>query len=103
MRGVLLRFVMLVVVVAMVGGHVTELFDHWDHTMRSGTDSDYLVVIIAASIGVGLVGIKRVAAIVLSSFSHRPSVPQIAADFRSLMSESSVAGPSPPLLLPIRI
>jgi len=36
----------------MLGGQVTELFDHWDHTLQTGSDVDYTVVIIAACVGV---------------------------------------------------
>lgn len=40
---------------AMFGGHVTELFDHWDHTLRTGQDSDYLVVMVAACAGAAFI------------------------------------------------
>lgn len=47
--------------VAILGGHLTELFDRWDHTLRTGQDSDYLLVLIAATAG---------AAFVLTKFSR---------------------------------
>ena len=42
---------MLVLVVVVIGGHVTELFDRWDHTLRTGKDADYAVVMVAACAG----------------------------------------------------
>jgi hypothetical protein len=36
----------------MVGGQITELFDPWDHTLQTGRDVDYTVVIVAACLGV---------------------------------------------------
>src|SRR5579872_1948496 len=55
MRGVLLRAAAVIIMVAILGGHVTELFDHWDHTLTTGQDSDYAVVLIAACAGAGFV------------------------------------------------
>jgi hypothetical protein len=33
----------------IVGGHITELFDHWDHTLETGTEIDFAVVLVAAA------------------------------------------------------
>jgi hypothetical protein len=55
MRGFLLRSAAVIIMVAILGGHLTELFDHWDHTLRTGQDSDYLVVLIAGCAGAAFV------------------------------------------------
>lgn len=52
MRKKLLHSAAVIVLAGMLGGQITELFDHWDHTAQTGRDVDYTVVIIAASIGV---------------------------------------------------
>src|SRR5579864_8026019 len=51
LRGAL-RWGVVLAVVAMLGGHFTELFDRWDHTLRTGKDADYAVVMVAACAGV---------------------------------------------------
>jgi hypothetical protein len=55
MRTLLLRSVVLMIMAAMLGGHVTELLDHWDHTARTGEDSDYSFVLIAACAGAAFI------------------------------------------------
>lgn len=52
MRKTLLHSAALIVLAGMLGGQITELFDHWDHTLQTGRDVDYTVVIIAACVGV---------------------------------------------------
>lgn len=55
MRKVLLRSAVLFIMAAMLGGHVTELFDRWDHTLRTGKDADYTVVLVAACAGAAFI------------------------------------------------
>ena len=104
MRRTLLHSAVLITLVAMLGGHLTELFDRWDNTLQTGRDIDYAVVIVAACAGIvfaaakGLIGLFRCSpkqddSPVQPSFSFLPIVfPEVAA-----------AGPSPPSLLPLRI
>jgi hypothetical protein len=93
-----------VLLMAMLGGHITELFDRWDHTLQTGTDVDYTVVIIAACVGV----VFAVAKILIALFRYSPRQEdspeeQSFSFFPAMFPEISVAGPSPPLPLPLRI
>ncbi len=105
MRLLLLRGVILVVLTAMLGGHVTELFDRWDHTLRTGKDADYTVVCVAACIGIAVVGIRKLTLVLtrLSVAEKAPASSQRLPNFHGALIEPSATGPSPPLLLPIRI
>lgn len=101
---ILLRWVVLLTLAAMLGGHVTELFDHWDRTLQTGRDVDYTVVIVAACAGVVFVVAKGLVAL----FRHSPKqedspVQQSFSFFQTMFPEISAAGPSPPPLLPLRI
>jgi hypothetical protein len=49
--------VTLVLVVCLVCP-LTELFDQWDHTLQTGNDSEYTVVILALCVGVAFL-LKR--------------------------------------------
>lgn len=90
----------------MFGGHVTELFDQWDHTASTGKDIDYAVVIVAGCLGVAVLVVKKLASAVTSWFVA--SIPPEISMLRSLghalvPTISSFTGPSPPLLSPLRI
>ncbi len=45
-------------------GHVSEIFDHWDNTFRTGTDVEYSIVIVALAAG-AVIALARAAATVL--------------------------------------
>jgi len=104
MRSAVLRTVMLFLIAAMFGGHVTELLDRWDHTMRTGKDADYAVVVIAACAGAVFVAtqvsrlFRRARRIVEGvKLVFRPAVMLAAA------LETFAFDLSPPALTPIRI
>ena len=46
-----LRIFALIVLLFTIGGHISELFDTWDHTFQTGREADYSVVLIAAVVG----------------------------------------------------
>ncbi len=104
-RILFLRYVMLVVVVAMFGGHITELFDRWDHTLRTGKDADYAVVFVAACVGVAFVALKKPVSTLARAWIARksPASWESSSSVPATMTETSATGPSPPLLIPIRI
>src|SRR5207245_6904248 len=54
----LLRWAVLITLAAMLGGHVTEMFDRWENTLQTGRDVDFTVVIVAACAGVVFVVAK---------------------------------------------
>jgi len=103
LRGAI-RWVVVLAVVAMLGGHITELFDRWDHTLQTGKDADYAVVMVAACVGVVLAIAKRLSAFFrgLRIESESP-VERSFSPLAVTLTDAEVIGPSPPLLLPLRI
>ncbi len=104
MVGRVLRCVVLVILAAMLAGHVTELFDHWDHTLRTGREADYTLVVIAACAGLEVVLAERL----LTFFRGWPAnqdfpAQPLVAEFWVIPAETLPAGPSPPLLASLRI
>ena len=94
----------MIILAAMLGGHVTELFDHWDNTLETGRDIDYAIVILAACVGVVFAVAKRFVAL----FRQLPRrndfpIPQSFSLLETILVEISALGPSPPPLLPLRI
>jgi hypothetical protein len=104
MRRVLLRSAVLVILAAILGGHISELFDHWDHTLRTGRDADYTVVLVAACVGVAFLGVRKAMPAPKKCLRNAERMclqasPAVLAE----AEEVATPGPSPPLLLPIRI
>lgn len=104
MLGRLLRWAALIIVAAMLTGHVTELFDHWDHTLRTGREADYTLVVLAACAGLEIV----LAGTLLRFFRVLPALQNPRLGYRPApldpsFAETPVAGPSPPLLFSLRI
>ncbi len=100
----LLRCVVLATLVAMLAGHVSELFDRWDHTLRTGKDADYAVVLIAACAGLVFSLAKRL----VSAFRQVRRIEYFPALHAALPgppthAENSATGPSPPLLCALRL
>jgi len=104
MRRTLLHSAVLITLVAMLGGHVTELFDRWDNTLQTGRDIDYAVVIVAACAGIVFAAARALVAL----FRHLPKredspIQPSFSFFQIVFPEVAAAGPSPPSLLPLRI
>jgi len=96
--------VVVLAVVAMLGGHFTELFDRWDHTLRTGKDADYAVVMVAACAGVVLALARKISAVFRGlRIESDCLVEESSSPFALRLTEAAVTGPSPPLLLPLRI
>jgi len=55
-----LRIFALTALLLAVGGHISELFDTWDHTFQTGRDADYTVVWIAAVAGSVFLAVRPV-------------------------------------------
>jgi hypothetical protein len=104
MWGRLLRWAVLIILVAMMAGQVTELFDHWDHTLRTGREADYTLVVLAACAGLQLVIARSLVNFIrgLCAQDDSPAEPSFFL-FQISFAETPVAGPSPPLLLSLRI
>ena len=104
MRRVLLRSVVVLAVVIMLCGHVTELFDYWDHTLTTGRDTDYSIVFIAACAGFVLVVANYVTSLRSRSRASESSpIMQLFSVFRTTLPHTSATGLSPPPILAIRI
>jgi len=97
----LLQLVAALVLGLCVWGHVSELFDHWDNTFKTGNDVEYSTVIVALIAG-AVIGFIRLAVILLTA-------PLGALHVRSSLAAVAVMKPdstepigySPPL--PLRI
>jgi hypothetical protein len=51
LRRRLLQLASIVVLLVTFGSHISELFDHWDHTLQTGNDIESVVVILALTAG----------------------------------------------------
>jgi hypothetical protein len=54
-RHCIVKSAAVLVLALCFGGQVSELFDHWDKTLQTGTDVDYSIAMIAAVAGTVLV------------------------------------------------
>ena len=64
----LLQFGAFLLLLVCLCGHVAETFDFWDHTLQTGKDIEYSLVMVALVAGVGF-GLAHVAAIVMRTLS----------------------------------
>ncbi len=106
MRKTLLHWAVLVVLAAMLGGQVTELFDHWDHTPQTGRDVDYTVVIVAACLGVVFAVANKLASTIRRLLTRAQPLeatnPPFSV-FRSTAALPLATGPPNSSLSPLRI
>jgi hypothetical protein len=100
-RRKLLQSVAAVVLALCVWGHVSELFDHWDNTFKTGNDVEYSTVIVVLVAG-AVIGFVRFAVMVLTALSGAVHVrPSLAAVAATRPNSTALIGYSPPL--PLRI
>ncbi len=52
MRSRLLHVGIVFILVVCLFSPLVELFDHWDHTLQTGNDTEYTLVILALCVGV---------------------------------------------------
>jgi hypothetical protein len=62
----LLQFGAFLLLLVCLCGHIAETFDFWDHTLQTGSDIEYGLVIVALVAGSGF-GLVHVAAIAIHS------------------------------------
>jgi hypothetical protein len=67
-RGRLLQFGAFLLLLVCLCGHVAETFDFWDHTLQTGKDIEYSLVIVALVAGAGF-GVVHVAAVAMRTVS----------------------------------
>jgi|SRR5579859_1976002 len=98
MRKTLLHSAALVVLAGMLGGHITELFDHWDQTLQTGRDVDYTVVIIAACVGVVFAVGKKLVSGCIRLFSRANLLRIATPKFPGFRATPEPLDTGPPLL-----
>lgn len=91
----------MLVLLICFGGHFSEMFDRWEHTLQTGNDADYAAVVIAVVAGASLASIG----VAFRLFSKSQ-----CTDFRPALRAESLPpvlfvvvplAPSPPLSLRI--
>jgi len=106
MRKTLLHSAALIILTGMLGGQITELFDHWDPPLQTGRDVDYTVVIIAACLGVVFAVGKRLVSLgkrLLMPAKSIGLVRQPFSGFQRISPEPLATGPPISGLSPLRI
>lgn len=69
MRRRLLQFGAILILLVCICGHVSEIFDHWDNTLQTGSDIEYGAVIVALIAG-AVLGFAHVGATALRTASE---------------------------------
>jgi hypothetical protein len=64
----LLQFGAFLLLLVCLCGHVAETFDFWDHTLQTGSDIEYSLVIVVLIAGAGF-GLTHVAAVAMRTVS----------------------------------
>ena len=85
-RRQLLQFGALLLLLVCLCGPIVETFDFWDHTLQTGNDIEYSLVIVALVAGAGF-GLTRAAAVVMRT------VPLMSCLLSSFVPSSSCAPP----------
>jgi hypothetical protein len=98
MRKTLLHSAALIVLAGMLGGQITELFDHWDHTLQTGHDVDYTVVIIAACVGVVFAVGEKLVSATIRLFSRANLLQMATPKFPGFRAIPEPLDTGPPLL-----
>ncbi len=81
MRRSLVQVGAVLILAVCVAGHVSEIFDHWDHTLQTGNDIDYGTVIVALIAG-AVLGLAHVAARLMRAVSlSLPLLPGFSVSF----------------------
>src|SRR5215469_18218314 len=98
-RRKLLQFVAAVVVALCIWGHVSELFDHWDDTFKTGNDIEYSTVIVVLITGVVLCFAHWAAIVTRSRTGIAHILPRLAVWPSAIPTTVSSIAHSPPVLL----
>ena len=100
MRLSLIQIVAILILAVCVGGHVSEIFDHWDYTLQTGNDVEYGTIIVALVAG-AVLGLAHAAAMLMRAISVTfRLLPLFVVSFLSSPS-TDFTGYSPPR--PLRI
>jgi hypothetical protein len=100
-RRQLLKFGALLLLLVCFCSPLVEAFDYWDHTLQTGNDVEYSLVVLALVAGAAL-GLARVAAIAAFNISSTHYTLPSLFSFRSCsQAPTASSGYSPPQ--PLRI
>lgn len=101
MRRKLIQFGTVLILTLCIWGHVSELFDHWDNTFRTGYDIEYSTVIVVIVAGAVIAFAHVLANLIRAVFAtHFRSHLSTFNDFVVIIPAGFI-GHSPPL--PLRI
>jgi hypothetical protein len=106
MRSRALRIIATVILVTCLVCPLVEMFDNWDHTMQTGNDTEYVLVVLALCVGVAYSFARLIFKSALFGFVPKSVFPSCAQNpllstpcsFTLLVFDAT----SPPLL-PLRI
>ena len=91
----------VLVLTLSIWGHVSELFDHWDNTFRTGNDIEYGTVIVALLVGAVLCFAHLVVIVARSRTTIAPLLPRLPVCAAPVPAIASFTAYSPPA--PLRI
>lgn len=101
MRRVLIQFGAVMILTLCIWGHVSEVFDHWDNTFRTGCDVEYSTVIVVLACG-AVIAFAHVLANLMPSASAIHFRWCVFSFYTPVLPMSAVCmGHSPPLSLRI--
>ena len=87
-RRQLLQFGAFLLLLVCLCGPIAETFDFWDHTLQTGNDIEYSLVMVALVVGAGF-GLAQVAAVVMCTVSLTSRL------LSSLVASTSSCAPPP--------
>ena len=100
-RRKLIQLGTILILTFCVWGHVSEIFDHWDNTFRTGYDIEYSTVIVVLITG-AVIAFARVTALIVRRFFANASLLAWSVTFvLTPRNACAFRGHSPPL--PLRI
>lgn len=76
MRRQTLQLLSLAVLVVALGSHISELIDHWDHTLQTGNDIESVLVVLALSAG-AVLAIAGCVITAVAQVQHARYVPHV--------------------------
>jgi len=90
----LIQFGTTLILTLCIWGHVSEIFDHWDNTFKTGNDIEYSTVIVVLIAG-AVIAFAHVAAALIRSVSAAPcllpllgSSPLVARGLAAFVAQS---------------
>lgn len=99
------RVIIAIVLLTCLVCPLVELFDHWDHTIQTGHDTEYTLVALALCIGIVFTSVRLTVALFsnfpVSSSNSRFFSVQNASFFLVPLAIFAAASASPPLNLRI--